>query len=167
MSKKYVKTRQTNPNRTRSENNPNRIRNDPQMDWTKYNKGRHSKGQRFVRRMCRIADITRDILGTAPGTRDRRVSTVLMSILKSEENLSYWGLIKHFDRHPMTGAVRAAGPYYTSWYQLRILDIDPALLQKLITRMAGDAVHSTPLVDSSGFQYSQIHGLAECKVRHA
>ena len=100
MNKKYVKTRQTNPNRTRSENNPNRIRNDPQMDWTKYNKGRHSKGQIFVRRMCRIVDITCDILGTAPGTRDRRVSTILMSILKSEENFSYWGLIKHFDRHP-------------------------------------------------------------------
>jgi len=100
MSKKYVKTRQTSPIRTRSENNPNRIRNDPQMDWTKYNKGRHSKGQRFVRRMCRIADITRDMLCTAPGTRDRRVSTILMSILKSEEDLSYWGLIKHFDRHP-------------------------------------------------------------------
>ncbi len=67
----------------------------------------------------------------------------------------------------MTGAVRAAGPYYTSWYQLRISDIDPAVLQKIITWMAGDAVHSTPLVDSSGFQHSQIHGLAECKVQYA
>ena len=100
MSKKYVKTRQTNTNRARSKNNPNRRRNDPQMVWTKYNKGRHSKGQRFVRRMCRIADITRDVLGTAPGTSVRRVSTILMSILKNKEGLSYWSLIKHFGRHP-------------------------------------------------------------------
>ena len=50
--------------------------------------------------MRQIAEIVREILGIAPGTRDRRVSAILVSVIKSEAKLSYWGLIKHFDLHP-------------------------------------------------------------------
>ena len=169
MSKNKKAGKKHNPNRTRSKNNPGGRRNDPKTDWAEYSRGRRSEGQRYVRWMRRIADIAHEILDIAPGTRDRRVSAILVSILKSEENLSYWGLIKHFDRHPddleLCGLSK---PYCRSWYQLRISEIDPAVLQKIITRMAGDGiVHGTLLVDSSGFQHSQVCGLAECKVRQA
>ena len=99
MSKNKKAGEKHNLNRPRSKNNLDGRRNDPETHWSKYNKGRRSEGRRFVRWMRRIACIARDILGTALGTRDRRVSAIPVSILKSEENLSYWGLIKHFDRH--------------------------------------------------------------------
>ena len=157
MSKNKKAGKKHDPNRPRSRNDPDGRRNDPETDWSEYNKGRRSEGRRFVRWMRRIANIAREILGTAPGMCDRRVSAILVSILKSEENLSYWGLIKHFDRHPddleLCGLSRQ---YCRSWYQLRISEIDPAVLQKIITRMAGDdAVHGTLLVDSSGFSIAR------------
>ncbi len=157
MSKRYGKSRQTNPNHARSKNNPGGRRNDPKTDWSKYNKGRRAEGQRYVRWMLRIADIAREILGAAPGTRDRRVSAILVSILKSEENLSYWGLIKHFDRHPGDLELcELSRPYCRSWYQLRVSEIDPAVLQRIIAKMAGgDAVHGTLLADSSGFSIAK------------
>ena len=74
MSKRHEKPRQANPNRARSKNNPDGKRNDPKTDWSEYNKGRRSEGRRFVRWMRQIAEIAREILGIAPGTRDRRVS---------------------------------------------------------------------------------------------
>ena len=49
MSKRHGKSRQTNPNHTRSKNNPGGIRNDPKTDWSKYNKGRRAESQRYVR----------------------------------------------------------------------------------------------------------------------
>ena len=74
MSKRHEKSRQTNPNRARSKNNPGGKRNDPKTDRSGYNKDRRSEGRRFVRWMRQIAEITREMLGIAPGTRDRRVS---------------------------------------------------------------------------------------------
>ena len=105
--------------------------------------------------MRRIACIARKILGTAPDMRGRCVSAILVSVLKSEEKISYWGLIKHFNRHPddleWCGLSKL---YCKSWYQFHVLKIYPAVLQKIITRMAGmDTVRGTLLVDSSGFQH--------------
>ena len=97
---KNKKAEKHSPNRPRSKNNPDGRRNGPETNWSKYDEGRRSEGRRFVRWMRRMACIARAILGTAPGTRDRRVSAILASILKSEENPSCRGLIKHFDRHP-------------------------------------------------------------------
>ena len=59
MSKRHGRSRQTNPNRSRSKNNPGGRRNDPKTDWSEYNKGRRAGGQRYVRWMRRIADIAR------------------------------------------------------------------------------------------------------------
>ena len=61
------------------------------------------------------------------------------------------------DRHPwdleLCGLSRL---YCRSWYQLRISETDPAVLQKIVTKMAGDeAVHGTLLVDSSGFSIAK------------
>ena len=157
MSKRHDKSRQTNPNRARSKNNPDGKRNDPKTDWSEYNKDRRSEGRRFVRWMRQIAEIAREILGIAPGTRDRRVSAMTASIIKSEVKLSYWGLIKHFDLHPDDlERCELSRPYCRAWYQFRISEIDPAVRQKIITRMAGDeAVHGTLLVDSSGFSIAK------------
>ena len=156
MSKRHGKSRQTAPNHTRSKNNPGGRRNCPKTDWPKYNKGRRAEGQRYVRWMRRMADIAREILGIAPGTRDRRVSAILVSILKGEENLYYWGLIKHFDRHPGDLELcELSRPYCRSWYQLRVSELDPAV-QRAIAKMAGgDVIHNTLLADSGGFSIAR------------
>lgn len=99
MSKRYGKSRQTNPNCARSKNNPGGKKNDSPDGLVQYNKGRRSEGRRFIRWMHQIAEIAREILGIALGARDRCVSVILMSIIKGEKNLSYCGLIKHFGRH--------------------------------------------------------------------
>ena len=59
----------------------------------------------------------------APGTQDWCVcvSAILVSIVKSEEKLSYWGLAKHFDEHPQRPKTICA-KYSRSMYQLRISD---------------------------------------------
>ena len=102
MSKKYGKpsTRKGNPNRARSKNNPNSKRNDPEINWSEYNKGRDSKGENYLKVLVKIADKACEMIGIAPGIRDKRVSAILLAIIKSEEGLSYWGLIKNFQKHP-------------------------------------------------------------------
>ena len=37
-----------NPNRARSKNNPDGQRNDPKIDWPKYNKGRAFEGESYL-----------------------------------------------------------------------------------------------------------------------
>ena len=127
------------------------------------------RAQGFVRWMRRIAEIAREIPGIAPGARDRRASVMAapIIIIKDEENLPRWGVIKYFDRHPDDlDLCELSRPYCGSWYHLRISEIDPAVLQKIITKMASDdAVHGTLLVCSGGFQHSQACRLAELKVR--
>lgn len=159
------KSKQSNPNRARSKNNPGGKRNDPKIDWSSYNKGRSAEGQTYIQRMNEIADIVREILGIAPGMHNRRVSAILVSLLKGEEKLSYWGLIKHFDKHP--GDLKLcelSRKYSRSWYQLRISEIDPEILKKIITRMAGEnAVHDTLAADSSGFSVSRYQDWQNAK----
>ena len=80
-----------------------------------------------------------------------------MSIVKSEEGLSYWGLVKHFDKHP-GDLERCELPrqYSKSLYQLRVSQIAPKVQQKIITWMAGNgAVHGTKIVDSSGYSIAR------------
>lgn len=158
MSKKHGKTRQPNPNRARSKNNPKGKRNDPKTNWSEYNKGRSQEGELFVHWMTQIAIFAREIIGIAPGTRDRRVSAILVSILKSKEKLSYWELVNHFVKYPVCmERCEISRQYHTSWYHLRVSEIDPAVLQKIITRMADNrAVHDILLTDSS-VQCSKVH----------
>ena len=47
MSKRHGKSRQTNPNRARSKNNPDGKWNDPKTDWSEYNKDRRSEDPRI------------------------------------------------------------------------------------------------------------------------
>ena len=107
--------------------------------------------------MGKIADFIRKLLGIPKGKRDRRVSAVLVAILKSEEKLSYWGLVKHFAKHP--GDLERCEldrPYSKSWYHLRISQIGDFILHEIIGWMAGDAaVHGTKIVDSTGFSISR------------
>ena len=88
------------PNLPRSKNNSSGKRNDPDIDWSKYAEGRKSEGRNYVEWMGKIADFIRKMLGIPKGNRDRRVSAILVAILKSEEGLSYWGLARHFAKHP-------------------------------------------------------------------
>ena len=107
--------------------------------------------------MGKIADYIRKPLGIPKGKKDRRVSAVLVALVKSEEGLSYWGLVKHFDKHP--GDLKRCEldrPYSKSWHGLRISQIDTAILHKLILWVAGDdAVHGTKIVNSSGFSIAR------------
>ena len=49
--------------------------------------------------MRKVADKVRHIMGKPPGKRDWEVSAILVALVKSEK-LSFWGLVKHFDKHP-------------------------------------------------------------------
>ena len=100
MSKERGKstTRKGNPNRARSKNNPNGKRNDPKTDW-RVQQGLRLRGKELLGGLVAIADKVRDILGIAPGIRDKRASAILVFIVKSED-LSYWGLVKHYQKHP-------------------------------------------------------------------
>ena len=76
-----------------------------------------------------------------------------MSIVKSEEDLLCWGLVKHFGKHPEDlERCELYRPYSRAQYQLHVSKIKPKVQQKIITWMAGnDAVHGTKIVDSSGY----------------
>ena len=153
MSKNKKAGKKRNPNRPRSKNNPAGKRNDPQIDWPAYNEGRRAEGQRHTEWMRRVADKARHIMGIPQGRRDWRVSAVLVSLVKSEENLSYWGLVKHFDKHPEDlERCEPYRPYSRAQYQLQVSGIKLKAQQQIIVWMAGeDAAHATKIADSSGY----------------
>ena len=103
--------------------------------------------------MRKVADKARHIMGIPKDTRDWRVSAILVDIVKSEEYISYWGLVKHFDKHPEDlERCELYRPYSTSQYKLQASSIQPKVQQQIITWMAGeDAVHGTKIADSSGY----------------
>ena len=147
----------SNPNRSRSKNNPDGKRNDPQIDWPTYNEGRRSEGRHYAEWFPKVANKAREIMCIPQGELDWRVSAILVSIVKSEEELSYWGLVKHFDKHPGDlERCELPRPYSKSLYQLRVSQIEPKAQQKIIIWMAGnDAVHGTKIVDSSGYSIAR------------
>ena len=157
MSERYGKPSKSkrtknNPNRLRSKNNPKGRRKDPEIDWKKYNEHRRAEGENHREWMRRIADQARKRLGMAPGTRDTRVSAILCSIVKSNGNLSYWGLYNHFAKHPEDLELcELKRQYSRSWHHLRISEIDPVVLQWLLPWMAGDEAKGDLLADSSGY----------------
>ena len=157
MNKKNRRPKISKPNLPRSKNNPSGKRNDPDVDWPRYAEGRKSEGRNYVEWMGKIADFIRKLLDIPKGERDRRVSAVLVAILKSEEKLSYWGLVKHFAKHPGDlNRCELDRPYGKSWYHLRISQTDDFILHEIIGWMAGDAaVHGTKIVDSTGFSISR------------
>ena len=168
MNKKNRRPKISKPNLPRSKNNPSGKKNDPDIDWSKYAEGRKSGGRNCVERMAKTADHMRKLLGLPKGERDRRVSAVPAAVLKSEENLSYWGLVKHFAKHP--GDLERRGldrPYGKSWYRLRISQTDDFMLHEIIGRVAGDAAaRGANIADSTGFRHIQVPGLAQRHVRH-
>ena len=83
--------------------------------------------------MEKTADFIRKPLDLPKGERDRRVSSILVAILKSEEGPFHWGLARHFAKHP--GDLKRRGldrPYCRTWYHLRITQIDSAVLHEII-----------------------------------
>ena len=157
MSKNRKAGKKRNPNRPRSKNNPVGKRNDPQIDWAQYNRGRRDEGRRYTEWMPRVADKAREIMDIPKGRRDRRISAILVSLVKSEENLSYWDLVKHFDKHPEDlERCELYRPYSRAQYQLHVSGIKPKVQQQIITWMAGeDAVHGTKIADSSGYSIAR------------
>ena len=145
----------SNPNRPRSRKNPNGKRNDPLIDWSKY-KGRKSEGDYYIKWMPEIANKVREILGIPGGEYDWQISAILVPIVKSEEKQTYWGPVKHFEKHPGDlERCELLRPYGRSMYQLRVSEIKTEVLQQIITWMVGDeAVNGTKIVDSSGFSIS-------------
>ena len=164
--KRKAKDKQAKP--ARSKNNPSGKRNDPDVDWPRYAEGRKSEGCNYVEWMGKIADFVCKLLGIPKGERDRRVSAVLVAVLKSEEGPFHWRLARHFAKHP--GDLERRGldrPYGKSWYRLRVWQTDDFILHEIIGWMAGDAtVHGTKIVNSTGFRHVRVPGLAQRQVRH-
>ena len=67
MSKRSRKSKINKSNLPRSKNNPSGKRNDPDVDWSKYNEGRRSEGRNYARWMPRLADRMREALGVPEG----------------------------------------------------------------------------------------------------
>ena len=157
MSKRSRKPKISKPNLPRSKNNPSGKRNDPDVNWPKYNDGRKPEGHNYAKRMPKLAGRMREALGIPEGEKDRRVSAMLASLVKSEEGLSHWGLVRRFAKHPGDLERRGLGrPHGKSRYRLRISEMDPAILNKLILWMAGDdAARGTKIVDSTGFSIAR------------
>ena len=107
--------------------------------------------------MAKVANKLHEILDIPQGEYDWRISAILVSIVKSEEKLTYWGLVKHFEKHlGDLERCKLLRPYSKSEYHLRISQIETNVLQQIITWMAGDeAVHGTKIVDSSGFSIAR------------
>ena len=142
---KNKKAGKRNPNRSKSKNNPVGKRNDFQINWAEYNRGRRAEGQRYTEWMRRVADKAREIMGIPQGRRDWRVSAILVSLVKSEENPFYGGLVKHFDKHP-EGLERCElyRPYSRAQYQFQVSSIRPKVQQQIIVWMSGRTRSTVP-----------------------
>ena len=76
----------SNLNRPRSRKNPNGKRNDPRIDWSKYNKGRKSEGNYYIKWMPEIANKAREILSIPDGEYDWQISACLCPSLNPKRN---------------------------------------------------------------------------------
>ena len=96
-------------------------------------------------------------MGMPKDRRSWRVSAILVSTTKSEENLSCWGLARHFEKHPDDLKLcEPYRPYSRAQYHLQISRIKHEVQQQIIVRMAGeDAVHGTKIADSGGYGVSR------------
>ena len=149
-----MKTKQLN-NRPKSKNNPHGKPNVIKTDWPAYNKRRNAEGLDRNKKMALVADKARELLGIEKGKPDRRVSAILISILKSENKCSYWDLIRHFNKYPNDLEVcELKRKYCRAWYQLRISEIEPVILQKIVAWMGEDDAYGTLMTDTSGFSVS-------------
>ena len=50
--------------------------------------------------MAKVANKIHEIMDISQGKYDWQISAILLSIVKSEEKISYGGMRKHFDKHP-------------------------------------------------------------------
>ncbi len=165
MSKRYGKSKKAgNPKRNRSKNNPKGKRNDPKINWSKYNKKREAEGDNHDTWMRKIADKARELMGIRPGVRDRRVSAILLSVIKIGNRLSYWDLVNHLKKYPDDlKRCEISRRYSRSWYQLRISEIDPAVLQRIIAWMGKPDANGPLAADSSGFGMSKYEDWENAK----
>ncbi|MDE0266159.1 MAG: hypothetical protein OXK17_03935 [Thaumarchaeota archaeon] len=146
-----MKAKRSN-NRPKSKNNPNGKAGKVKVDWHEYNERRKAEGLNRNGWMSCIADKARGPMGIDAGVLDRRVSAILVSIVKSETKSSYWGLVSHFQKHPDDlEACELKKAYGKSRYHLRVSEIDPAVLQKIVAWMGADDADGTLLTDTSGF----------------
>ena len=84
MSKNKNAGKKGNSNRPRSKNNLDGERNDPQIGWAEYNKGRWAEGRLYTWWIREVADKVRHMMGKPPGKRDWKVSAILVALVKSE-----------------------------------------------------------------------------------
>ena len=71
--------------------------------------------------------------------------------------MSYWGLVKHFAKHPEDlERCEPYRPYGRAQYHLHMSSIKPKVQQQIVTWMAGkDAAHGTKIADSSGYSIAR------------
>ena len=135
----------SNPDRSQSKNNPGGKRNGPKT-------GKYSRGRPYEKKNrpgWLVAMAGKVLSGIVPGTRDTRVSTILVAILKSED-LSHWGQVKHFQKIPNTrngAGFTVSAPH---GYQPQVCGIDTIV--QSIRLACDDAIHSDMGSDSGRSQ---------------
>ena len=91
MSKRCgTSSKSDNPRRRRGKNNSKGKRNNSKINWPKYNKKRETEGGNCDKLVRKIADRVRELMDMRPGTRNSRVSVILLSIIKTDNQPSYW-----------------------------------------------------------------------------
>ena len=138
-------------NRPKSKNNPNGKPNEPKVDWKDYDRRCKAEGTDRKARMRKLEDVTYEVLGVEKDVPDRRVGVVMAAYIRTENNLTYRGLVNHFVRYPsdleLCGLKKI---YQKSWYQLRISQIDPKVVERIVTRLGEDDADGPLMVDSTG-----------------
>ena len=94
--------------------------------------------------------VGREALDAGKDAPTRRVGVLMAAFIKSENNLTYRGLVNYFVKYPsdleLCGLKKE---YQKSWYQLRISQIDPKVVGRTVTRLGEDDADGPLMVDST------------------
>lgn len=146
------KSKQGNPKRPRSKNNPGGVRKDPPYDYKEYEQKRREEPRKYINYMKIIAKKVRKELGIPKGQHDIRVCAILALIVKIRKKLDYRGLSGHF-RENIAEAQRCELPtlFGKSRLQQIVAEIDSQVLQTIILWIANTDANKEFHIDSSGF----------------
>ena len=146
------KSKQGNPNRQRSKNNPGGVRKDPPFDYKKYEQERKEEPDKYVNYMKIIANKSRRLLHIPKGQYDIRVCAILALIVKMRRKLDYRSLSGYFkENRDEAKRCELQKPYGKSHLHQIVADIDPLVLQDIIRWIANTDANKELHIDSSGF----------------
>lgn len=146
------KSKQGNPNRPRSRNNPNGVRQDPPFDYKKYEQNRKAEPDKYANYMKTITRKVRRLLDVPDGKFNIYICAILALIIKIRRKLDYRGLSCYFkENSEELRRCEMRKAYGKPRLQQIIADIKPKVLQNIIRWIANTDANKELHIDSSGF----------------